>query len=532
VAGVQVTPELRGAWVGARARTERITPAVLIIALSALGLGLRVYCLLRPGYLLGVTEYDDGSYFGSAIRLVQGQLPYRDFVFVQPPGITLLMAPAALLAKVTGTAWGLATGRILTMLAGTASITLAGLLVRHRGRLAVIVACGICAVHPDAIFAAHTVLVEPWLVLFCLIGALAVFDGDRFASGRRRVMWAGVAFGFAGVVEAWAIVPVLVLLALMLLTARPRRCSITFAAGVAAGFAVPTLPFLALAPGSFYRSVITAQVGSRLNATSVYSLYRIRLMAGLSDIAHPPALLVLLVTALVTGFVAVGSVAAWSRLDQPPPALDWYVAVTGGLMGLIFLWPPQFHYHFVGFLVPFLAMAVGLTAARVVQAASTGPPRLAAMARSGPVAAAVVFLLAAGVVQFRYETPLSASISPAQLAAARQVIPPGACVLADEVSYAVLADRFVTSVNGCPEIDDGTGVNYALSHGLNTGTGAAQVPSVAALWHSAFARAQFIWLSVHAYKRIPWTPYLQSYFHAHFRRVPGLPGLRLYRRRT
>ncbi|MGH3406965.1 MAG: glycosyltransferase 87 family protein [Streptosporangiaceae bacterium] len=525
---MQVTPELRGTWVGARARTERITPAALIIALSALGLGLRVYCLLRPGYLMGVTEYDDGSYFGSAIRLAQGQLPYRDFVFVQPPGITLLMVPAALLAKVTGTAWGLAIGRILTMLAGTASIALAGLLVRHRGRLAVIVACGICAVHPDAIFAAHTVLVEPWLVLFCLIGALALFDGDRLASGRRRVVWAGAAFGFAGVVEAWAIVPVLVLL---VLTVRQRRRAVAFAAGVAAGFAVPTLPFLALAPGSFYRSVITAQVGSRLNATSVYSLYRIRLMAGLSDFAHPPALLVLLVTALACGFVALGSVAAWSRLDQPPLALDWYVAVTGGLMGLIFLWPPQFHYHFVGFLVPFLAMAVGLTAARVVQAASAGPPRLAAAARSGPVAVAVVLLLAAGVVQFHYETSVSASVTPAQLAAARRVIPPGACVLADEVSYAVLADRFVTSVRDCPEIDDGTGVNYALSHGLNTGTGAAQVPSVAALWHSAFARAQFIWLSVHAYKRIPWTPDLQGYFHAHFMRVPGLPDLRLYRRR-
>src|ERR1700758_5388618 len=193
--GVQVTPELRGAWVGARARTERLTPAVLIMALSALGLGLRLYLLLRPGYLLGVTEYDDGSYFGSAIRLVQGQLPYRDFVFVQPPGITLLMAPAALLAKVTGTAWGLAAGRILTMLAGTASVTLTGLLVRHRGRLAVLVSCGICAVHPDAIFAAHTVLVEPWLAVFCLIGALALFNGDGLApAGSRRVVWAGVAF--------------------------------------------------------------------------------------------------------------------------------------------------------------------------------------------------------------------------------------------------------------------------------------------------------------------------------------------------
>jgi Glycosyltransferase family 87 len=529
MAGVQVTPELRGAWVGARARTERITPAVLIIALSALGLGLRVYCLLRPGYLLGVTEYDDGSYFGSAVRLVQGQLPYRDFVFVQPPGITLLMVPAALLAKVTGTAWGLAVGRILTMLAGTASIALTGLLVRHRGRLAVVVACGICAVHPDAIFAAHTVLVEPWLVLFCLIGALALFSGDQLTCSRRRVLWAGVAFGFAGVVEAWAIVPVLVLLAL---TARHWRRALRFAAGVAVGFAVPTLPFLALAPGSFYRSVITAQVGSRLNATSVYSLYRIRLIAGLSDFTHPPALLVVLVTALVTGFVALGSVAAWSRLDQPPPALDWYVAVSGGLMAMIFLWPPQFHYHFVGFLVPFLAMSVGLTAARVVQAmTSGGPPRLAAAARSGPVALAVLLLTAAAVVQFRYETPLYASVSPAQLSSASRVIPPGACVLADEVSYAVLADRFVTSVRGCPEIDDGTGVNYALSHGLNTGTGASLVPSVAALWHSAFARAQYIWLSVHARKRIPWTPALQDYFHAHFTRVHGVSGLRLYRRR-
>src|SRR6202035_3752474 len=164
--------------------------------------------------------------------------------------------------------------------------------------------------------------------------------------------------------------------------------------------------------------------------------------------------------------------------------LDWYVAVSGGLMAIIFLWPPQFHYHFVGFLVPFLAMSVGLTAARVVQAVTSGgPPRLAAAARSGPVALAVVLLAAAAVVQFRYEPPLYAGVSRAQLSAARRVFPPGACVLADEVSCAVLADRFVTSVRGCPEIDDGTGVNYALSHGLNTGTGASLVPSVAALWH-------------------------------------------------
>src|ERR1700745_632618 len=56
---------------------------------------LRAYLLARPG-VLTVTQYDDGPYFGSAVRLVHGVLPYRDYAFVQPPGITELMSPAAL----------------------------------------------------------------------------------------------------------------------------------------------------------------------------------------------------------------------------------------------------------------------------------------------------------------------------------------------------------------------------------------------------------------------------------------------------
>ena len=87
------------------------TPVTLVIvAATVLALGLRLYWLSRPGFLLSVNEYDDGNYFGSAVRLVHGALPYRDFLIVQPPGITLLMIPAALLSKVTGTAWGMAVG--------------------------------------------------------------------------------------------------------------------------------------------------------------------------------------------------------------------------------------------------------------------------------------------------------------------------------------------------------------------------------------------------------------------------------------
>ncbi|MBO0776681.1 MAG: hypothetical protein J2P34_10220, partial [Actinobacteria bacterium] len=78
-------------------------PITLAIAVTTvLALALRAYQLSRPGYLMGVIEYDDGTDFGSAIRLVNGALPYRDFIIVQPPGITLLMAPIALAGKALG----------------------------------------------------------------------------------------------------------------------------------------------------------------------------------------------------------------------------------------------------------------------------------------------------------------------------------------------------------------------------------------------------------------------------------------------
>jgi hypothetical protein len=526
-----------------RAIGARITPTTVIVVLTALALGVRAYLMARPGFLLGVTEYDDGSYFGSAIRMADGQLPYRDFVFVQPPGITLLLMPAALLAKMTGTAWAFAVARILTMLAGAASVTLAGLLVRHRGVLATLLTCGICAVHPDAILASRTVMVEPWLVVFCLIGALAVFDGDHLATGR-RVIWGGVAFGFAGVIEAWAIVPVLVVL---LITARVPRRALAFAGGVAAGFVIPTLPFFALGPDLFYRNVIIAQIGRRMAAKSIYNLFRIRQMMGLSDLAHVSTTTVALVAVAIVVFVILGMMVAWAVLHSPAPPLDWFVLATCAGMAALFLWPPQFHYHFVAFLVPFLAMTLALTAARLLEAASAaigpgvasspaapqprrGPDRAAALTWGAVAVVTAAIVLGANIEVHRASRERSAAGSQ-QLPAVSRVVPPGDCVLSDQVSYLIAANRFVSDAPDCPAIDDGAGVNYALAHGLGALTGAGRVPAVAAEWHSALAHSQWVLLSYHAVRRIAWNAQLLDYFHHHFVRVNiDEPGLRLYKR--
>ena len=101
-------------------------------------------------------------------------------------------------------------------------------------------------------------------------------------------------------------------------------------------------------------------------------------------------------------------------------------------------------------------------------------------------------------------------------AAARRVIPPGACVTTDKVSFTLMANRFVSGVPGCPAIDDPTGVDLGVTRGLTLRTGAGQVPALVALWRTSFAHSQYVFLSNQSARRIPWTPGLLAFFHAPF----------------
>ena len=235
-------------------RAYWLSPAGLVIlAATGLALALRLFMLSRPLFLTGVTEYDDGVYLGGAIRLISGTLPYHDFAFVQPPGILLLMAPVAVIAKVSTATHAMAAARLLTVLASALCVPLVGHLVRYRGVFVTVVSCGILAVYPDDITTAHTLILEPWMNLLLLIGVCAAFRRGRLASPR-RLFWAGVAIGFAGAVKYWAVLPALALLVVCLVTPAPdgparRRRTCGYALGVVAGFAVPVLPFAAAGPG-------------------------------------------------------------------------------------------------------------------------------------------------------------------------------------------------------------------------------------------------------------------------------------------
>jgi hypothetical protein len=531
VSGTKVTPAAGGSSRGDAAGSAGesgprgwLSPVGLIITgFTVIGLGLRLFLLSRPGYLLGVTQYDDGPYFGSALRLVHGALPYRDFIIVQPPGITLVMTPAALLAQVTGTAWGMAAGRILTVAASSAGIVLVGLLARHRGPLAVALSCGVLAIFPGSLVAAHTVLLEPWLTLFCLIGAVAVLDRDQFARSGRRLLWGGVAFGFAGAIEVWAIIPVVVIAVLL---AREIRRAALFVAGVAIGFCVPVIPFAAAAPRRFYNSFFAAQV-FRVVPTRTPVQKRLRLMSGIGQLLHLGATGTLIAALIIVIFVVAAFIAAWRISGRPLTGLDWFAVATCTLVVVAFLWYAQFFLHFPAFLAPFLGLSIGLAAGRLAAALQTGGIEAPATPRSPGSWAqwAIVGLAACGIVilavqQGQKDLTVTPRVTPAALRAVQRIVPSGACVVTDQASFLIAADRFYSGTPGCSDLIDAIGTDYALGHGRDATSGAARFPAVSATYQSAFRHAQYVWLSLRFNKRrIAWTPALRTYFRDHFTRV-------------
>jgi len=517
------------------ARPLSLTPATLVIALATLlALLLRGYQLTRPGVLVGVGDYDDGTDFGSAILLVHGVLPYRDFVTVQPPGITLLMVPAALLSLVKGTAYAIGLGRILTVLASAGGVVVGGLIVRRRGIFALVVTCGLLAIYPGSVQAAHTVLLEPWLVLFCLLGVAAAFRGDQLASAS-RLTWSGAALGFAGAVKLWAVIPAAVLLVILMAN---RWHAGRYLVGLAAGFLIPVLPFAVLAPKRFYDSVVVAQVFRPSARTPLP--YRLQQLTGLTGL-HAGNLVMIIAAVVVIAGIAGTLIAAWLATGQPPTVLESFAVATAGLIIVAFLVPDNFYYHYPAFLAPFIAMAFALPASRLLGDSGEAENGIQGSAqRAWPralrpppawVRYASVSVAALAIVLLPYAVPQAEHTPRPTYAGAivvlKRVIPPGACVVSDQASLLISADRFVSSVRGCTVVVDGFGTSYALGH--RRAQMAGTVPVVAQLWRRAFSAAQYVLLTRDNTQRIAWTPRLIAYLHSNFvnANLP-LPRLVLY----
>jgi len=531
----------RGPW------PRRLSPAgwAILIA-TVLALALRLFLVTRSGFLTsGTVEYDDGVYFGAALRLLHGAMPYKDYAFVQPPGIIIVALPAAAIGTLTSQAGGFAAARLLSVLASTACVPLAGRLLRYRGAIACAVAAGLLAVYPADVLSGRTLLLEPWMNLLCLIAANAAFRHGRLASPR-WLAWAGAAFGCAVAVKFWAAVPAAVLLAACLIarppagTSRGRRAG-ALAGGAVAGFAVLAGPFALADPAGFIRETLLDQV-SRVGSYTPLSL-RLAHLTGLIDVlgrdgkfAAPGTTshsLFAMGAEASTHLVAVGwpafaaaavgiavIAAGYLRGIRDRTPLEWFALATAVLATAAILWYSAFFYHYPDFPAPWIAVAAG-TAVGSLACLIRGTDAPARTARRVVAAAVAVVILGVAAVEARELAPAHVPASPASVSA---LVPKGSCLVADQVSFAIAADRFAAPSPGCPDVLDSLAVTLALSGGVSPQGGAGQAPKVVDGWEKIFSQARYVWLQGGSSDRIPWTPALQSWFAAHFRLLASYPG--------
>jgi len=425
---VGAAPVAPAAGAGPRAAGGGNRAAVVTVAMALVAIGLQVLRLTRPGGLLPGNASDTSLYLGSAIRLVHGALPYRDFVLLQPPGVVLVMSPFALLSDLVGSRWALGAVNLCTPLLAAANVALVGHLLRHRGWQAVLAGCGLMAVTPVTYDALANGMLEPLMDLFCLLGLALIFDGDQLA-GRRRMLLGGVAFGVAGCVLVAAIVPALVVAALAAYR-QVKRLSL-YAIGVAAGFAVPSIAFFSITPGIFVHDVVLAELARAPGTHRTLAITRLQYMAfGDGPLAAICAAAILLAV-IVAGFALV---------RRRFTTFDVFALAGMVTMAAVQFSIATYYNHFAAMVVPFVALPLGIAVGRL----AVRRPRWVAAA----VAAALVLVLISVVPRF------AADSGPQWQGEVDAVVPPGACGLSSPYQLMVMSDRFTSDVPGCTPMVD------------------------------------------------------------------------------
>ena len=474
---------------------QRDRASLAVIAAAAVTAALiDILQLCRPGYLFGITP-DVSVWLGAAIRLVHGAVPYRDFVFDQPPGIALLLSPFALLSNAVGTRDALAAVRLCTPFLAAANVVLVGRLVRHRGRRATIAACALMALYPAVLYAMNAGLLEPIEDLFCLGGLALMFEGAHL-SAPRRIALGGGALGLAVAVKASAVAPVIVVVVLCAVMA--RRHLLPLVGGVVTGFAVPSLPFFILAPAAFVQGVAETQL-ARVPGTGRASLVNrlARITFGGRDVGV--LAIVALAIALLYGAVVVAGLLRGHRRLTP---FDWLALGAFAAVFAVQFATSEYYLQYPAFLAPFAAILLGLSTARL------GPWRVnrLAVALCG---AALLALVASEV------TVVELSSSQDVGGAVDSVVPAGGCALSDDPRLLVTAGRFVSAVAGCTDMTDPFGTMLRFDGDPRGGVAA---------FRSALTHADYLVLDVTVRTWLvgPYAP-LQTYVTANFRLHPSGP---------
>lgn len=427
---------------GTRANDVLTAAAVALVAVVAFT--ARLLPVLRGAGLYGLGDYDDAVHYGSAVALVHGQLPYHDFLFLQPPGIVLALSPFAALGLLVGDPNGFAAARLGWMLLGGVNALLVVRVLRRQGRAAMLLGGLFYALFPPAIYGEHSTQLEG-LATTCILVALLLLtsppDLTRLpAQHRGWVLLAGAALGVSTGIKIWGLAAVVIAAGWAWKAVNLRQAG-TVIVGGAVGATAVCLPFFLAAPSTMYRMVVLDQLGRP--QVKVYPTTRLSQIAGLPG--HPHALTPLLIAVLVA-FTTVVVLAALT------PSARLAVALLGGLT-LVLLVTPSWFVHYASLIAGPAAVTAGFGADQLIIRAGRFSPRLA-----------IATALALGVLVAAYVPPgssvqLGETFPGKSLAATVGTI--AGCVTTDDPTTLIEMDVLSRNLDrGCPLVLDLGGRSY------------------------------------------------------------------------
>ncbi len=418
---------------------------VVVGAVLALALAARVTIVEAGGGLRGMGNYDDGVYFSASMALLHGRLPYRDFLFLQPPGILVALAPFAALAPLVGDANAFVAARLGFLALGALNAVLVVLVLRRFGATAAVAGGVFYALFLAVAHTERSTLLEP-VGTFGTLVAVAVLlrpgaeDEPPSRRGRVLLVLAGAALGLGVTTKIF-----FALAALVVVVWARRRAGWLLVGCVTVGLAVGSLALVS--PTDAWRQVVLDQLGRpRLSTSSVGRAVSFLWVPKLPDVRAEQLLVVAVV--LVTVMAVLAAVAARTRGGLLPVLL--LVAAVPVLLSA-----PSYYRHYAALVAVPLTLVIGIGAGELVRLVAPAGRRL-------PVAAGAVLVLAAVALGGWRHSGVRDFVSPpltkGLVASVRSV--PG-CVTSDDPSVLLFSGTLSRTLEaGCPFWPDTTGWLY------------------------------------------------------------------------
>ena len=414
--------------------------AAVAVAVALVAGAARIVPVVRGGGLTGLGNYDDGVYYATGTALVHGLLPYRDYLFLHPPGIVLLLAPFGLAGH---DPTGLATARLAWMLLGVANSVLVARILRPVGLLAAAVGGLFYATAFSAVYIEWTPLLEAPAQTCVLSAVLLLGRAERTGSPTRvGVLLAGALLGVSATFKIWGVVPVATVLVWLLVRRRWR--TEWLATGAVAAVTLICLPFFVAAPTQMWRMVVIDQLGRGRSSSSLSVRWVGILTLGLHPLAASAAGFVAITVIVVPALLAVAFTVRQARLC---------VVLVLSLTTLL-LASPSWFLHYPGLATGPLAVALGAGTGVLVD-------RLARwrtwVGWTGGVLAFVVLAVAAAPLT---ELRLGKAFPAGELAT-RVTLVGSTCVTSDDPTALVALDVLSSNLDhGCRFVADLGGYSY------------------------------------------------------------------------